>query len=51
LGNLSNPAPLWVGGFGCCRDLNYNGQIDEGRLYNRVINPADIRALASAAAP
>lgn len=51
LGNLSNTAPLWVGGFGTSTDLNFNGQIDDVRLYNRVLNPAEIRALASAAGP
>jgi hypothetical protein len=40
-----------VGGFGSSTDLNFNGQIDDVRLYNRVLNPAEIRALASAAAP
>ena len=51
LGNLSNTAPLWVGGFGTSQELNFGGQLDDVRLYNRVLNMAEIRALATAAGP
>ena len=51
LGNLSNTAPLWVAGFGTSTELNFNGQVDDVRLYNRVLNPAEIQALATAASP
>jgi hypothetical protein len=50
-GSVSNTAPLWMGGFGTSDTLEFDGQIDDVRLYGRALGAAEIRALASVPAP
>ncbi len=40
LGNLDNSRNLYIGG----SDSYYNGMLDEVRIYNRVLSPAEIEA-------
>jgi sialidase-1 len=51
LGNISNTAPVWIAGFGSNSELNFDGQVDELRIYNRALGAGEIRALASVPAP
>ena len=51
LGSLSNTAPLQMGGFGNSGILEFDGQLDEVRLYSRALSTAEITALASVPGP